>query len=195
MDDNIADVKESESDVAVATAIEDLEDDDEILYCQWHPKVETTLRCYQCGTPMCVKCAKHTPVGYLCPACVRGRQKRFITAKSWDYVIAGVVALVLGGIAAFIPMIGWFTMLLSPMAGGLIGEAVWRLVGRRYGEHLWWIAAVGIVVGSLPLLLPTLLDSLFYLSRGHIGGALNLLWFGIHLVLVIGSATARLRLS
>jgi len=192
MDTNRVDAENVEADVVVGTEIEG---DDEILYCKWHPKVETTLRCYQCGTPICVKCAKRTPVGYLCPECARGRKKRFITAKRRDYVIAGVVALVLGGIAAFIPMIGWFTMLLSPMAGGLIGEAVWRLVGRRYGEHLWWIAAVGIVVGSLPLLLPTLLDSLFYLSRGHIGGALNLLWFGIHLVLVIGSATARLRLS
>lgn len=192
MDTNRVDVEEIEADVVVETGIED---DDEILYCQWHPKVETTLRCYQCGTPICVKCAKRTPVGYLCPECTRGRKKRFITAKRRDYIIAGVVSLILGGIAAFIPMIGWFTMLLSPMAGGLIGEAVWRLVGRRYGEHLWWIVAAGIVVGSLPLLLPTLLNSLFYLSQGYIGGALNLLWFGIHLVLVVGSATARLRLS
>lgn len=192
MDTNRVDAEDIEADMVVGT---EAGDDDEILYCQWHPKIETTLRCYQCDAPMCVKCAQHTPVGYLCPACTRGRKKRFITARSWDYIVAGGVAVILGGLAAFIPMIGWFTMLLSPMAGALIGEAVWRLVGRRYGEHLWWIVAVGIVVGSLPLFLPILLNSLFNLSRGYIGGALGLLWFGIHLVLVVGSATARLRLS
>jgi len=165
------------------------ENDDEILYCAWHPKVETTLRCYQCNTPICVKCARRTPVGYLCPECRNERKKRFESAKSTDYVIAAVVSLVLGGIAGIIPMVGWYVLFLSPLSGTLIAEVVWRLVGRRYGRHLWWIVAAGIVIGGLPLLLPRLLGGF-----GNAFGLIGVLWPIFHISLAVGAATARLRL-
>lgn len=167
--------------------------DDDALTCHWHPKTETTLRCYQCGTPICVKCARRTPVGYICPDCKRGRKKRFEHARGTDYVIAGVASLVMGGMASVLPMLGswWYLLFLSPLAGTAIAEVVWRLVGRRYGQWLWWIVSAGILIGALPALGLGLLPLLY----GDLWGASGLLTWIIHVVLAIGTAAARLRLT
>ncbi|MBN1247365.1 MAG: hypothetical protein JXC32_06885 [Anaerolineae bacterium] len=164
--------------------------------CHWHPKVETALRCYQCGTPICVKCARRTPVGYICPDCQRGRKRRFEQASRTDYVLAAVVAVILGGLAGILPLLGswWFLLFLSPLAGTAIAEIVWRAVGRRYGQHLWWIVSAGIVIGGLPVLGLGLLQSLALL-QGSIWGLQGLLSWGLHIILAIGTATARLRLT
>ena len=45
-----------------------LELDDEPIFCVNHPRVETGLRCNRCDNPICVRCAKLTPVGYRCMA-------------------------------------------------------------------------------------------------------------------------------
>ncbi|HDQ34854.1 MAG TPA: hypothetical protein ENN14_00895 [Chloroflexi bacterium] len=168
------------------------------LYCHWHPQVETGLRCYECETPICPKCAQRTPVGYLCRDCKKGRKSRFEQARPTDLLIAAVTALLLGGIAGWImPMLGWFTIFLSPLAGTLIAEAVWRLVGRRFSEKLWWIVAAGIILGTLPLFLFSIIVGLL-LTAGdpHSGwGFLSgLIWPAVHLFLTVGSAVARLRL-
>lgn len=171
---------------------------EETLYCKWHPTVETGLRCYQCNTPICPKCAQRTPVGYLCRDCQRGRQKRFEQGTITDLIVAAAVSLVLGGIAGwFLPLTGWFTIFLSPVAGGLIAEAVWRLVQRRYSERLWWIVAGGIVLSALPYLLVTLAAAIFIPASGYAGYAFNLfgiLWAIVHIVLATSAAIARLRL-
>ncbi|MBM4465197.1 MAG: hypothetical protein FJ014_06560, partial [Chloroflexi bacterium] len=36
--------------------------DDEVIYCSFHPTVETRLRCNRCGAPICPRCAVQTPV-------------------------------------------------------------------------------------------------------------------------------------
>ncbi len=172
------------------------EQTDDILFCHWHPKTETTLRCYQCGTPICGKCARRTPVGYICPDCQKGHRQRFEQARTTDYVLAGVVSVILGGIASVLPMLGswWFLIFLSPLAGTLISEIVWRLVGRRFGQHLWWIVGAGIVVGALPALGMSLLP-LLVASRGGLFGLSGVLTWGLHIVLAVGSAIARLRMT
>ncbi|MGC9357669.1 MAG: hypothetical protein ACP5GX_07380, partial [Anaerolineae bacterium] len=159
------------------------EEPEEILYCKWHPKVETSLRCYQCGTPICFKCAKRTPVGYICRDCQKARKQRFERSRATDYVIAGVVSLILGWLAgAILPRLGWFVVFLSPLAGTLIAEVVWRLIGRRYGSRLWLIVAGGIVAGTLPTLICPIfgvaLGSPGYTSLLEIG--LWLLWPVVH---------------
>ncbi|MFP4346396.1 MAG: hypothetical protein ACLFU8_17050 [Anaerolineales bacterium] len=167
--------------------------DEEVAYCTWHPKVETSLHCYQCDRPICFKCAKRTPVGYICKECERGRKGRYEQARISDYLIATVVSLILSAIAApILPSLGWFTIFLSPLVGTLIAEAVWRLIGRRYGSRLWWVVAASIVVGSLPALIGPLVS--FFFTEAPFYGALSLLWLIVHIALAIGSATARLRL-
>ncbi len=78
----------------------DSEDLEEVVYCPRHPKIEATLRCYQCGQPICIKCARRTPVGYICPDCLHGRKANFEQATRRDLISASLVALVLGLLAS-----------------------------------------------------------------------------------------------
>jgi hypothetical protein len=170
---------------------------DEILHCKWHPKVETALRCYQCGAPICSKCARRTPIGYICPDCRKSHTKRFDTSKSYDYVIAGVVALILGAVASVIPLIpfsGWFIFIVSPLAGTIIAEAVSRLTKRRYSRHLWKVVVVAVVIGSAPMLLLYAFGGIGTFMGGNAWGILNVFFALIHLPLVIGAIMLRLRL-
>jgi hypothetical protein len=170
--------------------------DEDILFCHWHPQTETTLRCYQCNTPICPKCANRTPVGYICRDCQRGRKQRFEQSTTKDYVLAGVVALILGGIASVLPMLGswWFILFLSPLSGTLIAEVVWRVVGRRYGQHLWWLTTAGIAIGALPVLGINVLRGLSAMNYGSVWGVVDILVVLLHIVLAAGTAIARLRL-
>jgi hypothetical protein len=169
---------------------------DEIIVCHWHPQTETTLRCYQCNTPICAKCAHRTPVGYICRNCRQGHKQRFEQSTRTDYVLAGVVSIILGGVASLIPMIGswWFILFLSPLSGTLIAEVIWRVVGRRHGQHLWWLAVAGIVVGTLPVLGIGLLRFLSSMTYGTAWGFVDIIVALLHIALAAGTAAARLRL-
>ncbi len=169
---------------------------DEILVCHWHPQTETTLRCYQCNTPICAKCAYRTPVGYICRDCRKGHKKRFEQSTRTDYVITVIGAILLGGIASLIPMIGswWFILFLSPLSGTLIAEVIWRAVGRRYGQHLWWLVVAGITVGTLPVLGIGLLRLISSMTYGAGWGFVDIIVTALHIALAGGTAAARLRL-
>lgn len=172
------------------------ENTDTKVYCKRHPNVATRLRCYSCDAPICAKCAHRTPVGYLCPDCRRGRKNRFEHARATDYLIAATVSLVLGGLAGWLlPLTGWFVLFLSPLAGTLTAEASWRLVGRRYGSHLWWIVASGLVLGGMPQLVLALVKAITSLANGSPWGLLGVLWPAAHLSLAVGAVIARLRLK
>ena len=41
-----------------------------VEFCYRHPDRETSLRCSRCNKAICVKCARHTTVGYRCPDCL-----------------------------------------------------------------------------------------------------------------------------
>jgi hypothetical protein len=176
----------------------DHDHDDDVMYCYRHPDVEATLRCYQCERPICARCARRTPVGYICPQCSKGHRKRFETARITDYVIAAVVSLVMGGISSLVPIIvplyGWFMYLISPLAGTLTAEAVWRLVGRRYSRHLWWIVVAGLVLGNLPLMLLMALGGIGTFMSGNAFGLYSVFFAIVHVVLAASAAIAILRL-
>jgi hypothetical protein len=169
---------------------------EETLTCRWHPQTETGLRCYRCGTPICSRCAQRTSVGYICPACQKGTKRRYERARLTDYIIAGIVSLVLGGLAGwFLPAyLGWFVLFLSPLSGTLTAEAVWRLTGRRYSDWTWRIVAGGLILGALPRILLTVIFSLMMLGSGNPWGLLDLVYAVGHVLLAVGAATARLRL-
>lgn len=160
--------------------------DDEALFCANHPTVETMLRCNRCGKPICTRCAVLTPVGYRCRECVGRQQKTFYTGGAGDYVIGGLIALVLGGIASFlVSMLGawFFALILGPVIGIGIAEAVRFAVRRRRSQHLWLVVAGGVVVGALPALLLALTTLNLW----------TLISLGLFLILAAGAASARLR--
>jgi hypothetical protein len=171
--------------------------DDEVIYCSFHPNVETRLRCNRCGAPICPKCAVQTPVGFRCPQCVRSQQAVFYTATSLDYVIAAVVGLVASTVAAFIMgRLGIFlALLLGPVAGVAIAEMVRWATGRRQGRWMWLVVSGCIVAGALTA---GFYPFLFYLFTSQ---ALSYLPFSafarldliIYTVLAVGTAYARLR--
>jgi hypothetical protein len=172
------------------------------LFCINHPNVETRLRCNRCGNPICPKCAVRTPVGFRCPQCVKAQQAVFYTASTVDYIIAAVVSLALSLPAyLIITRLGWFVFFLAPAAGIGIAEAVRRLTGRRRGRWIWLVAAAGIVLTALPLMLLTFLPVLLMPaggSPGQAGAFLGSLLFQVgyavlYLVLAVGAAIARLR--
>lgn len=165
----------------------------EVLYCANHPNRETVLRCNRCNKPICVQCAVLTPVGYRCKECVAEQQAVYFTAKSYDYVIAGVITGVLSTIAGFLApwlvglipsFYGWLVMvLIAPSIAGGMAEVVRRGVGKRRGRHLWAVVCGTAIAGSgLGLWLLRLFT-----------GSWVLLSFLIYIVFLISTLYARTR--
>ena len=131
------------------------------LYCYVHPTRETSLRCNNCERPICAQCAVRTPTGYRCKECVRERQKTFETAEWYDFVFGFIIAAVLSAIAAFlvtliggIGFFGWFLIAAgAPTAAVAIAEGVRRVTNRRRSRALFITIAIGVILGSLPVIL------------------------------------------
>ncbi len=158
--------------------------DDDALFCANHPSIETMLRCNRCNKPICTRCAVQTPVGYRCRECVGKQQAVFYTGGVVDYVVAGAISVVLGGIASYLMTLlgAWFiALLLGPAAGIGIAEVVRLAVQRRRSKYLWIVVGAGMIAGALP----SLVLALFSLW--------SLIALGIFLVLAVGAAGARLR--
>lgn len=173
----------------------------ESAYCVNHPNVETHLRCNKCGQPICTKCAVRTPVGYRCRDCVDAQQRIFYSDfRSAYYLVAAVITLPLALVAGWlVPRLGWYAIVLGPLAGGGIAEAAHWAIRRRRGEYTWMVVCGGIVVGTLPtLLFPLLSFSGLALGSSEalpylMGGMMRLLWPVVYLVMAVGAAYARLR--
>jgi uncharacterized membrane protein YecN with MAPEG domain len=157
-----------------------LEQDQEPTFCVNHPNVETNLRCNKCDAPICVRCAKLTPVGYRCPQCLRQQQAIFYTGLPVDYVIVFIVSLAVAGAGAYlVSFLGFFLALfVSPTAGVLAADLAWRAVGQRRSHHLWVAACAGIAVATLGVLTYRPYD---------------MISLGIYLALAASAAYSRLR--
>lgn len=153
------------------------------MYCVNHPNIETSLRCNNCEKPICAKCAILTPTGYRCKECVRGQQKVFETAEWVDYpLIFAVVSILayLGSLVAF--RVGFFIILLAPIAGGLIAEVARYVTRRRRSKRLFFVAAVAAVAGCIPLGLQFVLNF----------SLLGLIWHAAYAVLMTSTLYTRL---
>jgi hypothetical protein len=156
------------------------------LHCIDHPQRETALRCNRCGAPVCTDCIVRTPVGFRCKACVKAQQAVFFSARWYDYPVAALISLLLSIPAAALAGIAgwWFAMIISPVAGGLIGGIVHWAIGRRRGQWIWLMVAVCMIVGALAALTLTSL-------RGSFG----LISIGIYAAMATGAAVGVLRLG
>jgi hypothetical protein len=123
----------------------------EPLFCIDHPQRETVLRCNRCAAPVCPDCVVSTPVGFRCKKCIKAQQSGFYNARWYDWIIAAIISFALSIPAAAVTgLLGWwFSLIISPFAGSLIGGAVHWATGRRRGRHTWWIVAACIVAGTL----------------------------------------------
>ena len=122
------------------------------IYCANHPLVETTLRCNRCEKPICAKCAILTPTGYRCKECVRGQQKVFETARWVDYPLTFVVIAILAYLGSMIAFrLGFFIIILAPIAGGAIAEITRLITRHRRSRRLYILAAIAAVAGCIPL--------------------------------------------
>jgi MFS family permease len=137
---------------------------------------------------MCVDCAVKTPTGYRCKECVRGQQKIFETAIYQDFIYGILIALALGYIGGLISTrIGFFVIFLAPFAGGIIAEAVRKVIQRRRSKKLFQAVTAAAVVGALFSASPLLLALLF--------GSVNLfgiIWMLVYVVLMTSALYYRL---
>lgn len=162
-----------------------------ILHCAYHPNVETTLRCNKCGKPICAKCAILTPIGYRCKDCVRNQQKVFETARLQDYIITFILITILSYLGSiFVTFIGFFTILLAPVAGTLFAEVTHRVTKHRRSKRLFQLAALSAFIGSLP----PLLFIIFGLFNGFnsFAALFPLLWSGLYTFTVTTTTYYRL---
>lgn len=97
--------------------------------CQRHPSVETRLRCANCDTPICPRCAVDAPVGMRCPACARPARSGGLRRRP-DQIARGVGVAVLGAVVGG-AVIGGVRLLLP--IGGLIAA---YLVGLQLGRQV-----------------------------------------------------------
>lgn len=163
------------------------------MYCANHPTVETTLRCNRCEKPICPRCAIATPTGYRCKECVKGQQKTFDNAQVQDFILGGLAAVILALIGSFIvPRLGFFTIILSPVAGVIIAEVVRAITQKRRSKRLYQIILGGIILGCLPLLLSDLVTAILFLSHGNLNALWSVLLQGIYTFLVASTAYYRL---
>ncbi len=153
------------------------------MYCANHPDVETTLRCNRCEKPICARCAVLTPTGYRCKECIRGQQKIFETATWVDYPLIMAVVAILAFLGSLIAIrIGFFVILLAPVAGGVIAEIARRITRRHRSKRLYLLAAGAAIVGCIPVVLQFILQFNLF----------GLIWVGAYAILMTSSFYYRL---
>lgn len=156
----------------------------EVFTCFRHPESETTLRCYNCSRPICMKCANRTPVGYMCPICVYEAEDAFFSATALDYLSAAIVAFALGLIGGIIArFIGFFVIFVAAGGGALIGRLSFRAARRHRGRYLPHLVAAMVVLGAV---IPSLGTIVFVLTNP--GAFLALLWPAVYLLLAPAAA-------
>lgn len=167
-----------------------------VTYCANHPEVETSLRCNRCEKPICSKCAVRTPTGYRCRECVQGQQKTFDTAEWYDYPLAFLLAAILSFLGSrLVSFLGFFTLFLAPIAGGIIAETVRLVVRRRRSRSLFKISAVAAALGGFSPALIYLLGALVVLSQGgsaSLGALYPLIWQSLYALVVTSTVYYRL---
>jgi len=135
------------------------------MRCATHPEVETSLRCGRCGRLICPKCLVQTPVGARCPDCARMKRLPTYEVSPRQYLIASGaglgVAIVTGFAWAFIPLSGYFSLLIALVVGYAIGEVISRSVNRKRSLGLQVIGGISMVVSYVIYYLFFPLFSLF----------------------------------
>jgi hypothetical protein len=98
----------------------------------------------------------------MCKECVRERRKVFDTAMWYDYLIGFGVTFVLSLIASTLTgvvatFLGFYMIFIAAAIGGgagaFIADIALRAVQKRRSKPLFISCAIGVVLGSLPVVL------------------------------------------
>ncbi len=176
--------------------IHEVTDESYEMVCYRHPDRSTSLRCYNCQKPICISCANKTPVGYMCPDCVRQAEDAFFNNKPTDYLIAALVSFPISLLAGFILANfgrGFFIyiiiFLVSGAVGGFIGRITKRAIGNRRGRYLPGLVVammiLGVVIPALPIILAVL--------AGNFGAITALIGPAIYLFVASSAAYWQMR--
>lgn len=152
------------------------------------------LRCNRCGKPITPETAVLTPTGYRCQDCIRQQQKVFDTTKGLDVLIGFLISGIISFAGSwFVPRLGFFTILIAPGLGSLIYKAVRLAVKRRRSKALNSAILAGALIGSLPLLVPQMLNVISMPSEmlTTISNLTPLIWRVVYTVMVATTAYAQ----
>ena len=120
------------------------------MRCYRHPDRETLIRCGRCDQPICIKCAMQGPVGFRCRQCGKPRRDALVSLRPTQ--LAAAIGLAVGGgaVIAYVGVaLGWFMILVAFFGGGVIVEAIDRVVGVKRGPRMVAIVYGGILVGAV----------------------------------------------
>ena len=121
------------------------------LYCYRHPDREVYVRCGRCDRPICTGCAMLGPVGMRCKDCGKPAYDPLTSFTAAPAASSGSAWPLVGGVvAAFIASrIGFFSIIVSFFAGGLVAQAVVRVTGYKHGPRMLAVVFGGIAAGAL----------------------------------------------
>jgi len=168
------------------------------LECQYVATGPTTLRCSKCNRPLMTKDARHTPTGYVCPYYVKSRVATFYNAKPEHYSLVGFMAVLMGAVGGFVLQlagsIGFFAIIIilfaGPAIGGLVAEAIRRIMGKTRGQYFWLTAAIAFVVGAVPFTLLPVLAQFLRFSPNALFALIPVVGVG----LAVSTLVARMRI-
>jgi hypothetical protein len=105
--------------------------------------------------------------------------------------VALLLGLLLGAASYFAGQLSWLALFIAPVAGGIVGEAIFRAAGRKRARRFPWIASGLVALGALLAFL-VLYIVLRVLLRGYFD-LWSLLWGLLFIGLSVGTVYARLK--
>lgn len=131
-------------------------------YCYRHPDRETRVSCATCGRPICTECMRQTDVGIKCPddaRLPRGARAGVMKPRQILRTVGAGVGVALAGMLVVfgIFQIGFFSLLLSGLAGYGAGTFIYRAGGYNGGALAIGVSVAAVLAAFAPFVVPPLL--------------------------------------
>ena len=147
----------SESTAEAPDTSPEVDREEHLHYCHFHPNVETGVACNKCGRYICPRDMVQTPVGIRCKECAQIRKMPTFDVTPTYYLRAGltggavgIVAGIIWGLVlslwAGIPFLPW---IIALGVGYIIGETISQATNRKRGPGLAIIAGVSVVLAAI----------------------------------------------
>lgn len=122
------------------------------MYCHWHPKVETGLRCSECERAICIDCGVTAAVGIKCKECGRVPKAALARVPLLNVARGAAAGVILGMLAGFLFLefrqsVGFFSLIVAYGIGIGVAEGVRRASGGYKDATVAMVAALSAFVG------------------------------------------------